>query len=232
MASCRAGVGADGGSRRHRRGIFDAVDPPGVRTLCPESEDSGHAGGSVRGLHTEEFIGRFVQELSACAHDGLKAGSMRQHRCAPRVADGSIRSLAWDRRGRPAPNGRLEGGQDAGGRRRVGAPWRHDPTRHATRTMANARSSARPTPAASVVRRRAGLVAVSLAGSLAGLAAGTAGGVWGTPAGRGPSSGSSTIAPGQAVARPPGSASSGVAMVLAPASAPRVERPGREDGSR
>jgi hypothetical protein len=224
MASCRAG--------RHRRGGLRCGGSAGRANVVP-GVGGLRARRRIRARSAHGGVHRPIRWGVECLRalrpeDGLDAPTLR----ARRAADGSIRRLAWDRRGRPAPNGRLEGGQDAGGRRRVGAPWRHDPTRHATRTMANVRTSARPTPAASVVRRRAGLVAVSLAGSLAGLAAGTAGGAWGTQAGRGPSSGSSTIASGQAVARPPGPASSGVAMVLAPASAAGVARSGREDGAR
>jgi len=95
--------------------------------------------------------------------------------------------------------------------------------------MSNARSSARPRAAASVVRRRTGLVAVSVAGALAGLAAATAGGVRAAPTvhGRSPGS-SSTSASAGAVARASGLASSDVAWVLAPAPA-GVERPGWQE---
>jgi len=230
MASCRAGAGVDGGSRQHRQGGLGFDGSAGRANVAPrvgrlEARRRIRAQRCTRGVHRPIRGGVECRCARGCGRCGAVRARLRRRRCLATQLD-------TDRPSRPAPNGRFQGVTDAGGRRRPGAPWRHHHrSRNAGRTMTASRPSACSMPPAASIGRHARMVAVSLAGALAGLAAGMAGGAGGSPAGRGgvsfPASMATSGPPG---VRQPGLASSGVAMVLAPASEAAVQRRGRQDG--
>jgi len=216
VASCRAGADVHGGRRRCRHSIFDALDPPDVRTSRPERLDSRHVGGSVRS--------RAHGGVHRPIRGGVERSQDRDHATGPPIHDCALRRIA-----------------DFGGLR-TQATWR-GPVHHGgetapsiARTMPPARRNA-PQPPTHRARPRARSMTAALAGGVAGLAAVAACVAWPPERGQGEATRApspSKVSVPQADHRSRWPHTPGVATVLAPAGEAGLLPPrggGDEDGS-